>query len=126
MAQGHFLAALVINIFGFFCHFFFISHLGAAWSKNLTDFGRCVAIYLHLTLKNNKLSSWNEWTIQCFKGWSNHLKYYKNIGLTTYAQTFFLFVFGAIGYNLERAELICHICFINIIQMIFIINIGLK
>lgn len=58
LAQGHFLAPLVINIFGFFCHFYFIGHLGAAWSKNLTDFGRCVAIYLHLILRKKKLPSW--------------------------------------------------------------------
>jgi|JI10StandDraft_1071094.scaffolds.fasta_scaffold57810_1 Na+-driven multidrug efflux pump len=55
LAQGHYLAALVINIFGFFCHFFFIGHLGAAWSKNLTDCGRCIAIYLHLALRPKKL-----------------------------------------------------------------------
>lgn len=33
---------------------------------------------------------------------------------------------GAVGYNLPRAELICHICFVNIAQIIFIVNIGLK
>jgi hypothetical protein len=52
------LAVLVINIFGFFCHFFLIGHLGAAWSKNVMDFGKCIAIYLHLALKPKKLESW--------------------------------------------------------------------
>jgi hypothetical protein len=58
LAQGNFLAPLVINIFGFFCHFYFIGFLGAAWSKNLTDFGRYCAIYLHLILRKKKLNSW--------------------------------------------------------------------
>ena len=100
LAQGQFLAALVVNIFGFFCHFYLISNLGAAWSKNLTDCGRCIGIYLHLAFRVKKLESWIEWTIQCFKGWSYHIKFYKNIGLSTYAQALFLFLFAALGYNL--------------------------
>ena len=47
--------------------------------------------------------------------WSNYLR-----------TDIFLVFFGVIGYRLERFQLICHICFINILQMILIINIGLK
>ena len=126
LAQSHFLAPLIVNIFGFFCHFFFIGFMDAAWSRNITDFGCCVAILLHLSLRDKKLESWIEWTIQCFKGWENHLRFYKNIGLTTYAKALFFFIFAVLGYDLPRSELICHICFINIMQIIFIVNIGLK
>ncbi len=126
LAQSHFLAPLVVNIFGFFCHFFFIGFMDAAWSRNITDFGCCVAILIHLSLKKNKLESWIEWTIQCFKGWENHLRFYKNIGLTNYAKALFYFLFAVLGYDLPRPDLICHICFINIMQIIFLINIGLK
>ena len=55
LAQYHFLAPLVINIFAVFCHFFLISQFGAAWSKNVTDFGCCVAIYLFLNFRKRKL-----------------------------------------------------------------------
>lgn len=55
LAQSHFLAPLVINIFGFFCHFYLIGYMGAAWAKNVTDFGRCVAIYLYLNFNRRKL-----------------------------------------------------------------------
>lgn len=72
------------------------------------------------------MSGWNEWTIQCFKGWENRIRYFKNIGMTTYSQSFFFFFFSIIGYAIPRSQLICHICFINIAQMIFIVNIGLK
>lgn len=58
LAQGHFLAALIVNIFGFFCHFYLINELGAAWSKNFTDFGRCTGIYLHLALNSQSYESW--------------------------------------------------------------------
>jgi MATE family multidrug resistance protein len=126
LSQGHFLTPLVINIFAFFCHLYFIEHLGAAWSKNLADFGRSTAVYLHLVLRQKKLQSWIEWTLQCFKGWENHLRHFRDIGLTTYIHAFFNFFFAIIGYRLPTYELICHICFINIVQMIFIVNIGLK
>lgn len=126
LAQGHFLAPLVVNIFGFFCHFYFIGILGAAWSKNLTDCGRCLGLYVYLAMNHRKMESWIEWTIQCFKGWSYHMKFYKNIGLSTYIQAMFLFFFAAFGYKLPKHELICHICFINIVQIVFIVNIGLK
>jgi Na+-driven multidrug efflux pump len=126
IAQGYFLTPLVINIFAFFCHLYFIEHLGAAWSKNLADFGRSIAIYLDLVLRQKKMESWIEWTLQCFKGWENHLRHFRDIGLTTYVFAFFNFFFSIIGYRLPTYELICHICFINIVQMIFIVNIGLK
>ena len=54
------------------------------------------------------------------------MRYFKNIGLTTYTQAFFFFIFGVLGYDLSRGELICHVCFINIAQIIFMVNIGLK
>lgn len=126
LAQGYFLAPLVVNIFGFFSHFFLVEYLGAAWAKNITDCGRCIGIYLFLILRKRKVQSWIEWTILCFKGWSNHIRYYINIGFTTYTQAFFMFMFAVTGYKLPRSELICHICFINIAQMIFIVSIGLK
>lgn len=103
LAQSYFLAPLVINIFAFFCHFYLVGHLGAAWAKNLTDFGRCAAIYVYLNVRRRKVESWIEWTIQCFKGWGNHLRFYKNIGLTTYCQSLFLFVFAVLGYSLPRS-----------------------
>lgn len=75
LAQEIFLAPLVINIFAVFTHLFMIQYLGPAWSKNFTDFGCCVAIYLYIILKKKKLESWIEWTIKCIQGWSHHMKF---------------------------------------------------
>lgn len=55
LAQEIYLAPLVINIFAVFTHFFMIQYIGAAWSKNFTDVGCCLAIYLYIILKKQKL-----------------------------------------------------------------------
>ena len=126
LAQHIYLAPLVINIFAVFCHFFLINHLGAAWSKNFTDLGCCIAIYVFLTFRKEELPSWIEWNIQCIKNWSVHLNFIKNIGMSTYIQAFFFLLYSLLGYKLGRSELICHICFLNISQSFMTITIGLK
>ena len=126
LAQYHFLAPLVINIFAVFCHFFLITQVGAAWSKNFTDLGCCLAIYLYLNFRKKKLDSWIEWNIQCIKNWDIHFKFVKNIGLSTYLQALFFMLYSLMAYDLPRSQLICHICFLNISQIFITIIIGLK
>lgn len=126
LAQYHFLAPLVINIFAVFCHFYLIGHIGAAWSKNFTDLGCCIGIYMFLHFRRKPIASWIEWDIQCIKNWGIHFKFVKNIGLSTYLQAFFFMIYSLMGYNLPRPELICHICFLNISQIFITVLIGLK
>lgn len=54
------------------------------------------------------------------------MKFLEIIGLTTYLQSFFFFIFSVMAYNLGKAELVCHICFLNIYQILFLLVIGLK
>lgn len=55
-----------------------------------------------------------------------HLKFVKNIGLSTYLQAFFFMVYSLMAFNIPRSQLICHICFLNISQIFITIIIGLK
>ena len=102
LAQYHFLAPLVINIFAVFSHFTLIGMIGAAWAKNFTDLGCCIAIYLFLRLRRKKIGGWIEWNIQCIKNWSVHFKFVKNIGLSTYLQSIFFLAYSLMGYKLSR------------------------
>ena len=73
--QGHILAPLIIQVVAVFMHLVLINYMGAAWSKNITDFFSSVAIYIYIISLSKPLKSWIEWTIKCIKGWGNHMKF---------------------------------------------------
>ena len=105
---------------------FLIGHIGAAWSKNFTDIFCCVAIYVYIVTLDKPLKSWVEWTMKCIKGWGTHLKFLEVIGLSTYLETLFFFIFSLSAFKVDQKYLVCHICFINIMQIIYLAFLGIK
>jgi Na+-driven multidrug efflux pump len=126
LAQGHILAPMVIQVVAIVAHLLLIHQLGPAWSKNTIDFLSAVAIYAYIMTLREPLESWIEWTIKCVKGWGNYLKFLEIICFTTYLQGLFFFFFCCLGYRLEREELSCHIFYINIYQVLYLLYIGIK
>lgn len=125
-AQGRILAPLVIQFASVIIHLSLIKYTGPAWSKNFADIFSSIAIYLYIICLDKPLKSWIEWTIKCIKGWSKHMKYLEIIGLATYSHALFFFFFSLLAYKLKREELICHIYYINIYQILFISYIGIQ
>lgn len=125
-AQGYILAPLIIQVVAVFVHLILINYMGPAWSKNCIDFLSCLAIYAYISQLEAKLGSWIEWTIKCIKGWRNHMKFLEIIGLTTYLQALFLFFFCCLAWKLESDQLVCHIFYINIYQVLYLVFIGIK
>ena len=125
-AQGRILAPLIIQFVAVVMHLALIKQLGPAWSKNFADFFSSIAIYCYIIGFEKKLKSWSEWTIKCIKGWRKHIKFLEIIGLATYTQAIFFFFFSLLAYKLEKEELICHIYYINIYQIIYLIFIGIQ
>ena len=125
-AQGRIVAPLIIQSISVVIHFVLLDIAGPAWSRNFSDMFSSISIYLYIIIREKKLESWIEWTIKCIKGWNKHLKYLEIIGLSTYMHALFFFFFSFLGYKLSREELICHIYYINIYQIVYLSFIGVQ
>lgn len=125
-AQGRVLAPLIIQFLSVLMHLTLISRTGPAWSKNFADAFSCVAVYGYIVGLEKPLKSWVEWTIKCVKGWGKHMKFLEIIGVSTYAHALFFFWFSLLAWKVKREELICHIYYINIYQVLFMIYIGIQ
>lgn len=64
--------------------------------------------------------------MKCIKGWGTHLKFLEVIGLSTYLETLFFFFFSLSAFKVDQKDLVCHICFINIMQIIYLAFLGIK
>jgi hypothetical protein len=64
--------------------------------------------------------------MKCIKGWGTHLKFLEVIGLSTYLETLFFFIFSLSAFKVPQRELVCHICFVNIMQIIYLAFLGIK
>ena len=123
------MCAIVMHYFlsQFFINYFEEAGMGAAWAKNITDSCCALALYLYVSLSGVVRKVWSvEWSMECMFNWKAHFKMLQRMGMTTYIEAFMFAGFSMAGSNLEKSELIIHICFINWSQVFFVLFLGLK